>query len=332
MNQHRLLAAALGAAALVGCSTIPPQNADLAAARTVYYTAQADPQVTRYAPVELGQASDTLAAAERAWSDREDEARVGHLAYLAQRRASIAIESARQRVADDQILTANRERDRVLLEARAREAAQAQAAADAERQRALAAQQAAVVASQQANAAEQRAAEIRQQAEAARQQAAQSAQQSAALQQRASAAEAQAQSLQQQLDELKAQPTSRGLVMSLSDVLFDTGRATLKPGAERTLDKLATFLRNNPERRVSVEGFTDSIGDPAFNAQLSRDRAESVRIALLNRGIAPERITATGYGAQYPIASNADVAGRQLNRRVEIVISDTAGTASARSR
>src|SRR5436305_800992 len=83
------LAAALTSAALVGCSTIPPQNADLSAARAMYNSAQSDAQVARYAQAELGQASDTLAAAERAWTDREEEARVGHLAYLAQRRAAI---------------------------------------------------------------------------------------------------------------------------------------------------------------------------------------------------------------------------------------------------
>ncbi len=125
-----------------------------------------------------------------------------------------------------------------------------------------------------------------------------------------------------ELEELNAKETSRGLVLTLGDVLFASGKATLLPGARRTLDKLVTFLKENPERKVLIEGHTDNVGSSAYNLDLSLRRAEAVKEALVAQGIDPERIVAQGYGEIYPVASNADAAGRQRNRRVEIVILD----------
>jgi len=109
-------------------------------------------------------------------------------------------------------------------------------------------------------------------------------------------------------------------VLTLGDVLFDTGRAELKPGAGRTLDQLAQFLSEHPERRVQIDGFTDSVGSDAYNEELSQRRADAVKTALMTRGIDPARIGTEGYGKAYPVASNTDSGGRQLNRRVEVVI------------
>src|SRR6185369_10393263 len=91
--------------------------------------------------------------------------------------------------------------------------------------------------------------------------------------------------LQRELAELAAKPTDHGLVVMLQDVLFDTGQATLKPGAQAKLDQLASVLKNHNERRILVEGFTDSVGSPQSNLALSRERAESVRNALMARGV-----------------------------------------------
>ncbi len=128
--------------------------------------------------------------------------------------------------------------------------------------------------------------------------------------------------LQQELSELHAKHTKRGLVLTLGDVLFETGKADLLPGAMRSIDKLAVFLRENPDRKVLVEGHTDSRGSKAYNLKLSQKRAEAVKRALVERGIEPDRIIAKGYGEAYPVASNLTAAGRQQNRRVEIVILD----------
>lgn len=135
-------------------------------------------------------------------------------------------------------------------------------------------------------------------------------------------AEQQAALLQEQLRELQARQTDRGLVLTLGDVLFDTGQSTLKPGAMTTIDRLATFLRDSPERGVTIEGHTDSVGDDAFNQRLSENRADSVKAALITRGIDAARVNALGKGESSPVAGNDNAAGRQQNRRVEIIISD----------
>jgi outer membrane protein OmpA-like peptidoglycan-associated protein len=140
-----------------------------------------------------------------------------------------------------------------------------------------------------------------------------------AVAQRNAALEQSAQ-LQAEVEALKAKQTDRGLVLTLGDVLFDTGRASLSPGAAAKLDRLAQFLNEHPDRRVQIEGFTDSVGGDAYNLDLSERRAEAVKAALTMRGIDPSRIATEGYGKAYPVASNSDSGGRQLNRRVEVVI------------
>jgi outer membrane protein OmpA-like peptidoglycan-associated protein len=133
--------------------------------------------------------------------------------------------------------------------------------------------------------------------------------------------------LQAELDQLKAIPTPRGLVLTLGDVLFDTGRSELNPGAGRKLDQLAQFLAEHKERRVQIDGFTDSVGTDSYNEELSRRRADAVKSALLVRGIDSSRISTQGYGKAFPVANNTDSGGRQLNRRVEVVIGGDNGTA-----
>ncbi len=141
-------------------------------------------------------------------------------------------------------------------------------------------------------------------------------------QQQTASAQQRARMLERQLAELKARQTERGMVLTLGDVLFDTGRAQLKPGAARTLDQLATFLQENPERTVQIEGYTDATGTDSFNQTLSENRASAVKSALMDRGVAITRVAARGFGEANPVATNGTAAGRQRNRRVEVVISN----------
>jgi outer membrane protein OmpA-like peptidoglycan-associated protein len=129
-------------------------------------------------------------------------------------------------------------------------------------------------------------------------------------------------SLEAQLRDLQAKQTDRGLVLTLGDVLFDSGQATLKPGAASTIDRLAAFLTQSPERSVAIEGHTDSMGSDSFNLSLSENRANSVKAALVAKGIQAQRIVAVGKGEGIPVASNDNSAGRQQNRRVEIIVSN----------
>ena len=136
-------------------------------------------------------------------------------------------------------------------------------------------------------------------------------------------------SAEEQLVNLAATETERGLVVSLGDVLFDSGRAALKPGGERIVLKLYRFLQRNPQRRVRIEGYTDSQGPAGDNLALSQARAQAVADLLGDLGIDAGRIEVRGYGEAFPLAANASSHGRALNRRVEIVFSDEQGKLAA---
>lgn len=128
--------------------------------------------------------------------------------------------------------------------------------------------------------------------------------------------------MEKELAELNAKKTERGLVITLGDVLFDVNKAELKSGSERNVRRIADFLQEYPERKVLIEGFTDSTGSESYNQVLSERRAEAVRQFLIANGVSADRVTARGYGEMSPVASNKTAAGRQLNRRVEIIISE----------
>src|SRR5471030_2385981 len=167
-------------------------------------------------------------------------------------------------------------------------------------------------------------------ADQARMQAVQ-AQNSAANAQAATAdAQARATALAAELADLQAKQTERGMVITLSDVLFNTDRAELSADGMSTARKLADVLTQNPERSVLIEGFTDSTGSAAHNLELSQRRAESVRAALVGMGVAASRVATKGYGEAYPVAANDSSGDRQLNRRVEIVLSQNGNPIAAR--
>jgi outer membrane protein OmpA-like peptidoglycan-associated protein len=131
--------------------------------------------------------------------------------------------------------------------------------------------------------------------------------------------------LQRQLVDMQARPTQQGIVVTLSNVLFKTNGVDLLPSAATSLDRLAAYLKDNPASTVQVEGYTDRSGSADYNIGLSQRRAEAVRQALVARGIDPTRIQARGYGQAAPVANNDTAEGRQMNRRVEVVISDSEG-------
>ncbi len=139
------------------------------------------------------------------------------------------------------------------------------------------------------------------------------------------AAEERARKLEAKITELHAVKSERGLVITLGDVLFDTNKTELRSGAQYTIEKLAAFLTEYPKRKVLIEGFTDSTGTVEYNQQLSERRAAAVRDALAAKGTDPSRLMIRGYGVEFPVASNKTAEGRQLNRRVEVIISDEDG-------
>ena len=135
--------------------------------------------------------------------------------------------------------------------------------------------------------------------------------------------------LEAQVAALKAHETEHGWILTLgSDVLFDVGDAKLKPEGARAIAKVARFMREQPERKIVIEGFTDDRGSPRLNQRLSEERAQAVRDALVKEGVEPQRIVARGLGPAYPVAGNSDPRGRSLNRRVEILLGETVGRAA----
>jgi outer membrane protein OmpA-like peptidoglycan-associated protein len=143
----------------------------------------------------------------------------------------------------------------------------------------------------------------------------------------AEAAKQQAEDLQKQLAELNAKTTDRGIVVTLGDVLFDTGKSELRGGTNAQLSKLSGFLAKYQDRSVIIEGHTDSVGAEDYNLGLSQRRADSVKAFLVAQGVESSRITSVGKGESYPVGSNDTALGRQQNRRVEVIIANPATAA-----
>ena len=323
MTTRPLALSLVALAVLAGCSSVPDSNLRLVEARNAYNTAQATPQTRDGAPVELKQAGDALARANEAFARRDDAATVDHLSYLAAQRVALAQEAGSRKAAETAVARASADRDQLRLAARTREADAALRSAQASQLDARAAQI-------QAQSAERDARVSQSQAEAAQRQSAASQQQANAAQQAAAAAQQRALVLEGQLRDLDAKKTARGMVITVGDVLFDSGRAELKPGGMRNMDKLVSFLKEYPQRKALVEGFTDSVGSDQLNQELSARRADAVRTALVSRGVDSGRIGTQGYGESFPVAGNESAGGRQMNRRVEIVLSDDGGVVPPR--
>ncbi|MNM87368.1 Outer membrane porin F precursor [compost metagenome] len=139
------------------------------------------------------------------------------------------------------------------------------------------------------------------------------------------------QQIKQLKDSLNARQTDRGTLVTFGDVLFATDKAELKSNGLMNINKLAQYLQENPDRKVIVEGYTDSTGTASHNQSLSERRADSVRAALVKMGVDPARIVAQGYGKEYPVADNSSTSGRAMNRRVEVTISNDSQPVMPRS-
>ncbi len=337
MNLHRFssqlktvgLAISVGAV-LTGCTGVVDPSEQIAKdrleqARTAYTQAKANPNVEAYSMKTLLEAQKTLQDAEqvnkKAYattqmdSSKELNANdkkllfndVSRLAYISERKSKTSETLAEGVITRNEIVRLGKEKAEVQLQksqmeqkllqqdlddkAAALELAKKQlitASSEAERVRILADIQAKEAALAKAHA------EARERAEFAQ--------------------------LLKELSDLQGQLTDRGIVLTIGDVLFATGKSDLNGSAQLSMDKLSEFLHKKQNRNLLVEGHTDSVGNDEYNQGLSEQRAASVKNALVKRGIAYNRIVAIGYGKKFPLASNADTAGKQHNRRVEAVI------------
>jgi len=307
MSQPRIhwpaVASVIGVLVVVGgCAASAQQRAarsQLERAQEAYLQAESDPSVQAYAPVRLAEAHKALQEAQQA--KHSDE--MLHLSYVAERKAQIASVTGATGKTEQRTEQLRKETSAVLLQKRDRELKAARSETDTK-----------------AREAEQwrRLAEARAKDDDAK---ARDARQTEDAEAKALAAErAKAAALANELASLKAQHTDRGLVLTVGDVLFAPGKAEVGPGAQRSIDKLAEFLRAYPKRNVLIEGHTDNLGNEDFNIKLSQQRADSVRDLLIARGVSPQRIRTKGYGPKFPVVDNESAAGRQQNRRVEVLV------------
>jgi outer membrane protein OmpA-like peptidoglycan-associated protein len=293
MSSRSIIAVAITAALAVGCASAPTKPAGSEQVRAKLTVLENDAALAALAPVAT---KDAEAAVTQAELIQPDLALAEHRVYIADRKVDTARAQAETRAAEEDRTALAEQSEKARLDARTREADLAKtdamtARAENEQQRIAATQ-------------------ARSDADAA--------------QLAANASQQQASELQRQLDILHAKPTDRGLVLTLGDTLFATGKSELRSGASANLDRLSDFLSEYPDRTASIEGYTDSMGSEDSNQLLSERRADSVKRYLVGRGVQSARLSSSGRGENAPVSDNETVAGRQQNRRVEVVISQAA--------
>lgn len=285
----RRLLAGLGVVVVTACASVTPTPASLMQAQTLYASLEARHAEQRIEG-DMIRARATIDTARTAVTQGQNPTYIDGIAEIALRTVETAEAHYRRAVA----VSATDSLQKLRL---TRELAAAQL-----RQAALEAERAEL--ERRAAAANARADSLRRAADAANAQLAQAMEQ--------------LQSLVLEMTDLKRTP--RGLVISLSDILFDPGQATLKPGAAASVQRISAVLQQYPDHKISVEGYTDSTGGDAFNQELSENRAKAVRDALVAGGLDSTAISVHGFGKANPVATNGSADGRQQNRRVEIVV------------
>lgn len=276
---------------------MPAQNNALDEARARLNAAQGQPQTVAMAPEELARARESLRRAEQALIHGDSVDRVSHLSYLTQQQVTIAEETAASRNDRAVVAGAAAERDRMRLALRTREADMAQA--------------------QQAMAEQDSAAKTVQLA--------QSEANTLAERDRVARRDTRVSELESQLRDMNARHTERGVVITLGDLLFDTGSSQLRLNGRHRVDQLARFMQRYPEQHASIEGYTDNVGRSADNQSLSARRAQAVTAALIQLGVPDGQLSTQAFGEANPVASNRTTAGRQMNRRVEVVFAAETG-------
>ena len=267
---------------LLGCAAKKP-NARLDSARAAYERISNSVVVNKHSTEDLNVAKLKLDSAVSAWKEKKSKSEIDKRAYIAEQYALIAEQRSTLLQHKSSIEDGKLMRSNVQMELRASEAESAKLQAEA-----LAAQ-------------------------------------SAALEQEVMQREQRLQKQLAELEELKAlqaKNSDRGVVLTLGDVLFDINESTLKPAAQQNLQQVAAFLDRYPDRQLVIEGHTDNTGDEQYNMNLSSERAITVKSVLAAQGIDSSRIIARGLGETSPVASNANSAGRQRNRRVDLIFAE----------
>lgn len=311
---------------LAACTSAPKKDLALERVRDDLNDLKSNPELAGYAPLALGEAERALRTAEQATGNENYRF---HLVYMADRRIQIAKAMAEREQNENILDELEKKNSDMRIKASQLEAEQARE--EAERARLLVA----TTTEEAQRAREEKEQALKKEAESARtaELATEEAQQARRLaESRASEAEfarreadlasQQITSLTRQLENLQLRQTESGVVVTLGDVLFASGQTSLVEGGLSSLEEVVDLLQTEPNKKIRVEGHTDSSGEAEANVALSQQRADAVREALIGLGVAADRITSTGMGEDFPIASNEDEAGRARNRRVDVILLD----------
>ncbi|WP_438865133.1 OmpA family protein [Neptunicella sp.] len=301
MNINKIIKPALFISAsifITACTTVPARFAGADAARERLNALESNTKLADQAPMAMEDARQAVLSAEQS---HKEPGLSEHLVFIAERKVDIAETESQRRYLEEQRSELKTKRDNMQLNARTEESRRAKISANQAQQNALQAQERAAKsqqdtakAQQDLNTAEEKTAKTQQQLK----------------------------DMQQQLAELNAHNTLRGAVVTLGDLLFDFNKSEIKPGAISHLTKLASFLNQNTDRNVTIEGHTDNVGADDVNQLLSQQRAEAVKNYLLSQGVAEQRLQALGKGSLLPVTDNSTALKRQQNRRVEVIISN----------
>lgn len=312
-------------AGLAACQSAPKKDLALERVRTALDQLKADEELTGFAPLALGEAERALRQAEQASQPLQRE----QLIYMAEKRIDIARAIAQREQLQAALRALEDERDRMRIRASELETAQAReeaaqarlmmaaSAEDAERRR-----QEAEAARQQEESAAREARRAREEADQALRLAESRASEAELARREAELAMAQMDSLKRQLENLQLRETESGVVVTLGDVLFNTGETVLRDEAMTSLVEVVDLLQTEPDKAIRIEGHTDSTGPAETNLQISQERAEAVMEALVSLGVEAARLKAVGMGEDFPIASNETEDGRSQNRRVDVILLD----------
>lgn len=324
-SSPRLALALVLLLALAACSSAPKKDLALEQVRSQLNELKSDEELAGYAPLALGEAERALRQAEAATGDTQ---RI-HLIYMADRRIQIARTVAQREQLEQELDRLGRERNDLLVKASQIEAERARREAERVRMMSQATAEDAERARVEALEAQQREAEsvrsaqqAQQEAEQAKALAASSATAAQLARREADLALEQADTLRRQLENLQLRQTESGVVVTLGDVLFQSGETSLREDALASLVEVVDLLQSEPEKNIRIEGHSDSIGEAETNLKISEQRANAVMNALVSLGVTASRITAAGMGEDFPIASNETEEGRAQNRRVDVILLD----------
>lgn len=314
---------------LTACASQPKKDLALEQVRTQLERLKEDEDLKGYAPLALGEAERALRQVENSTGDKVQRL---HLIYMADRKIQIARTIAQHEQYQAELDRLEAERNNLLVLASQKEAEQARMEAEQARMMSQATAEDAERARRETAEAlerEQQSARTAQQAQEEADQAralAESSATAAELAQReAELASQQADSLRRQLENLQLRQTESGVVVTLGDVLFESGETDLVSEAVTSIEEVVDLLQSEPDKQIRIEGHTDSTGSSETNLRLSQQRADAVLSALVQFGVDASRVTSVGMGEDFPIASNDTEDGRSQNRRVDVILLDDQG-------